>query len=220
MAKHLQRDLEDLKQQILAVGTMVEEAVNDSILAAVGGRPDLAEKVRNGDARIDRREVEVEDDCLKILALHQPVAADLRFVVTALKVNNDLERIGDLATNIANRALHLNKLGGDTVIDLTAMSQVVIEMMRDSLDALVKLDVDTAWKVCRTDNQVDDLHRDSYTEIQDIIRNDIEKLDRAVSTLSISRYLERIADLATNIAEDVIFLVEGEVVRHGPVRNS
>lgn len=220
MAKHLQRDLEDLKQQILAVGTMVEEAVNDSILAAVGNRPELAEKVRNGDARIDRREVEVEDDCLKILALHQPVAADLRFVVTALKVNNDLERIGDLATNIANRALHLNKLGGDTVMDLTDMSNVVIEMVRQSLDALVKLDVETAWKVCRTDNTVDDMHRASYTEIQDIIRNDIEKLDRAVSTLSISRYLERIADLATNVAEDVIFLVEGEVVRHGPVRNS
>ena len=107
MGKHLEKDLEELKKEILGVGALVEEAVNDSILAAVGNRPDLADKVREGDARIDRREVEVEDDCLKILALHQPVAADLLFVVTALKVNNDLERIGDLATNVAEDVIFL-----------------------------------------------------------------------------------------------------------------
>jgi phosphate transport system protein len=213
--KHLQRDLDRLKREILTVGSMVEEATNKALTAFMQRRTDLANEVMLGDDRIDDKEVEVEEECLKILALHQPVAADLRFIITVLKVNNDLERMGDEALNIAERAAFLATSEPIRVpADFPAMVERVRAMVRESLDALVSRDTALARKVCGDDYLIDDAHRGMYLELQERMREQPETVERAVRMLSISRHLERIADLATNIAEDVVFMVDGEVIRH------
>jgi phosphate transport system protein len=214
--KHLQRDLDRLKRQILTMGSLVETAANKSITAFLDRETDLAAEVLAGDNRIDETEVEVEEDCLKILALHQPFAGDLRFIITVLKVNNDLERMGDLAVNIAERAealAHQPRL--EIPIDLDDMADRVRRMVREALDSLVGQDVKLARKVLKDDQDVDAIHRKMYDVLQSVMTSDPAKIDRAIQTLSVSRNLERIADLATNIVEDVVFLVEGEVIRHG-----
>ncbi len=216
MGKHLQRDLEYLKKEILTVGKLVERAITDSTAALATRRIDLAESVIEGDALIDTKEVKVEDDCLKLLALHQPVAADLRFVVSVLKVNNDLERMGDLAVNIAKRAIVLaGEPSLESSLDLSSMASKASRLVGRSLDALVQLDVEIARQVCADDQEVDDAHRRTFRRVQEAIRNDPSTIERALSVLTVSRALERTADLATNIAEDVVFMVEGEVIRHG-----
>jgi phosphate transport system protein len=221
LSKHLQRDLDGLKREILAIGTMVEEAITRAIHSLDTRRPDLAREVIAGDREIDLREVKVEDDCLKILALHQPVAADLRFVVAVLKVNNDLERMGDLAVNIAKRSKFLAKHESlKSEIDLELLGHEVNKMVRQSLDALVKTDVSLARQVMAEDDEVDVLHKKTYKIVQRLIKEDPSLTDVAIQMLSVSRSLERISDLATNIAEDVIFLVEGEIVRHGMGQSS
>lgn len=215
MSKHLQRDLDHLKKQILEVGSLVEEATNKAILALTELRRDVADDVVAFDDEIDQREVVIEEECLKILALHQPVARDLRFVVGVMKVNNDLERMGDQAVNIAERAA---LLAGDAPLGVPLnfhrMADVAREMVRASLDAAINEDTALARKVRRMDDEVDDVHREMFTVLEDRMRQDPDTVRRAVAYLSASRDLERIADLATNIAEDVIFMVEGEVVRH------
>lgn len=215
MTKHLQRDLEHLKKQLLSVGTLVEEATTKSIAALTERRGELAEEVLQGDDQIDTREVQVEEDCLKALALHQPVAADLRFIVAVMKVNNDLERMGDLAVNIAGRAQYLSRHDPIRLpVDVPRMAEAVRSMVRQSLDALIKRDPAVARRVLADDEEVDRLHGAMFKAVQDLMRKDSETIERAVATLSVSRYLERIADLATNIAEDVLFMIEGELVRH------
>tara|TARA_B110000858_G_scaffold198281_1_gene263706 strand:+ start:10087 stop:10740 length:654 start_codon:yes stop_codon:yes gene_type:complete len=216
MSRHLQRDLDQLKKEILQLGNMVETAITNAILSFKDRRPELAEQVINNESQIDNKEVLIEEECLKILALHQPVAMDLRFIVAVLKVNNDLERMGDFAANIAKRALFLS---GEKPIPSPAafteiMSSNIQTMVRNSLDSIVKLDVDLARSVIAMDNEVDDINRQMYVEFQTLVEKDPSTIKRALGLLSTSRYLERIADLATNIAEDVIFMVEGEVVRH------
>jgi len=215
MSKHLQRDLEGLKKEILGAGALVEEATNKAITALTERRTDLAEEVMRSDGEIDQQEVHVEDQCLKILALHQPVATDLRFVVAAMKVNNDLERMGDLAVNIAERAAYLSShepLG--VPLDFPRMAERVRAMVRQSLDALVNRDAKQAWKICSDDDEVDAANRQMFEALERLMTNDPSAVKRAIHTLSASRHLERIADLATNIAEDVVFMVEGEVIRH------
>lgn len=215
MSKHLERDLNQLKKKILTMGAMVESAANKAINALVQRRLSWAEEVMAGDDEIDSHEVEIEEDCLKALALHQPVAADLRFIITTLKVNNDLERMGDLAVNIAERAAYLTTHEPIQVpVDFTRMIAIVRGMVRDSLDALVKRDAALARRVCQRDDEVDELNRNMYDLLQDLMARDPQAIKRAVHTLSASRHLERIGDLATNIAEDVVFMVEGEIVRH------
>lgn len=218
MTKHLRRDLDDLKKALLEVASLVEGSANKAITALTERRADLVPDVVAADDEIDRREVQIEENCLKILALHQPVAADLRFVVAALKVNNDLERMGDQAVNIAERAAYLAERPPPGIpVDFTRMAEVVREMIRTSLDAHLNLDVDLARRVGQMDDQVDDVHRDMYRVVHERIREDPSVVEAAIAYLSASRDLERVADLATNIAEDVIFMVEGEVVRHrGP----
>ncbi len=215
---HLHRDLDHLKRLILSMGAMVETETNKAITALVERRSDLAEEiVAADDVLIDEKEVEVEEECLKILALHQPFANDLRFIIVVLKVNNDLERIGDLAVNIAQRAAFLNSqppLG--IPLEFGEMAEAVRVMVRDALDALVNQDVDLCRKVLSDDQQVDEIHRRMYTDLSALMKADPERIERAISVLSASKCLERIADLATNLAEDVIFLVEGAVVRHQP----
>ena len=215
MMHHLARDLERLKAELLSMGGMVEEATETAVRSVVERRGDLARQVIDGDDRVDDRELDLEDHCLKILALHQPVAVDLRFIVVAMKVNNDLERVGDLAVNIAERALEL--AGGPVlglIEEIQAISEKVRAMLRHSLDALVEPDPELARQVCRDDEEIDARHRALFTEIGDEIRRDPSNIDTAIRLLSCSRYLERIADHATNVAEDVIFLVEGQIVRH------
>jgi phosphate transport system protein len=215
MTKHLLRDLEHLKKQILLIGSMVEDAILKATSALLERKAALAEEVARGDDAIDVREVAVEEECLKILALHQPVAIDLRFLVTALKVNNDLERMGDLAGNIASRVLELLRLDPFRMPpEFRAMVDTVRQMVHDCLDALVNSDVAIAQRVLAADESVDRVHRQMFRHVQTEIRRDLGCLEAAINTLSVSRYFERIADQCTNIAEDVIFLVEGEIVRH------
>lgn len=215
MARHLLRDLDNLKKEILTVGALVEEATTKALLALVDRRTELADEVLKGDKLIDAREVAVEEECLKVLALHQPVAADLRFVVSVLKVNNDLERVGDLAGNIASRATALAQEGPVAVPEeIVEMSNRAQAMLRDSLNALVDLDTRLARAVLKADEAMDAQHKNIFRLLEERMRENPEGVSTSVKLLSVSRYLERIADLATNIAEDVIFLVEGEVVRH------
>jgi phosphate transport system protein len=178
----------------------------------------LAQQVAEGDDEIDEMEVEVEEDCLKILALYQPVAIDLRFVVAVLKMNNDLERMADTAVNIAKRAEYLAQYPHiDLPPSLVEMTQKVQAMVKQSLDALVQGDAALARKVCGADREVNKLNRAMHRRIQQEIREHPDQVERLIHTLSVSRHLERIGDLATNVAEDVIYTVEGEIVRHRKV---
>lgn len=215
MSKHLQRDLDRLKKQLLTMGGMVEEATDRAIAAVTDRRRELAEQVMTGDDAIDAKELEVEDECLKMLALHQPVASDLRFIITVLKVNNDLERMGDLAKNIAERAAALVQQPPiDGAQEFRPMAERVRRMVHECIDALVTRDVDLANKVCLDDREVDEENKRRFATLQEVMRRSPDAVERAVHLLSVSRHLERIADHATNVAEDVVFLVDGEVIRH------
>lgn len=215
MTKHLQVDLDELSKELLTMGAMVEEATNRAINALIRRERTLANEVIAVDDAINDHENRIEDHALKILALHQPVAADLRFIITVLKVNNDLERIGDHAVAIAERAVVLSRL--DPVAlpeDFDKLVITVQRMLRDSLTALIERDADMARGVCKMDDEVDRVHRLMYSAMQDVMRNDVNFIEPAVNTISATRHLERIADLATNIGEDVVFMVEGEILRH------
>ncbi|HCW77175.1 MAG TPA: phosphate transport system regulatory protein PhoU [Candidatus Marinimicrobia bacterium] len=216
MPKHLQREIENLKKKILHVGARVEESLQSAMKALHNFDEIMAQTVIDGDQDIDALEVDVEEDCLKILALHQPVAIDLRFIVSVLKINNDLERIGDLATNIAERVQALVPESQRVTIpsDIPELARRSLQMVKLSLDSLVAMDVDLARNVCRSDEEVDILHRKMYRFTEDNIAADPLHTPSFIQVLGISRYLERIADHATNIAEDVIYMVEGEITRH------
>jgi phosphate transport system protein len=212
---HLSRDLERIRREILELGGLVEDMVGKAILSVTERRGDLAREVMDGDDRIDRREVHVEEECLKVLALHQPVAHDLRFIVTVMKVNSDLERMGDLAVNVAERAAYLAANPPLPVdLDFQRMGEVVRAMVRDSLEALVRLDKALASRVVLSDDAVDQWNRHVIETLEDVIQATPTTVRRGIHTISAARHLERIADLATNVAEDVIFLIDGEVVRH------
>lgn len=215
MAVHMHRDLEKIKKEILLLGSMVEEATEKAILALKDRRPDLAREVVEGDRIVDDREIKLEEDCLKLLALHQPVANDLRFVITVMKVNNDLERVGDLAGNLAARAIFLSGREPMPVPDeLLEMADRVPPMLRRALDALIQVDTEAARRVLHDDEAVDANHKAIYGLLEEKMSEDPRRIPEWIQLLSASRYLERIADLATNIAEDVVFLVDGEVIRH------
>lgn len=211
------REIERLKEMALKVATEVESSLHDAWLAFQERDPDRASRVIDGDERIDQMEVDVEEECLKILALHQPVAIDLRFTIAVIKLNNDLERIGDLAVDMAERAAHLAALDPiPTPPELETMAGRVRTQLRQALDSLVNLDADLARKVCHDDDDVDALHRSMFGRVQELVQREPGRVRDLLQLLSVSRYLERIADHATNIAEDVIYLVEGEIVRHQP----
>lgn len=215
MSKHLQHQIEHLKQKILIVGTLVEDAIAKAISALVNRNGNLARSIIETDAEINRMEVDVEEECLKVLALYQPVAADLRFVVAVLKINNDLERMGDLARNIAKRVAYL---ASHERIELPAefrgMAAKAQSMVRRSLDALVNRDTSIAQSIREDDDEVDALQRIIRDRIESQIRQSPDRLELFMRLLSVSRHLERLADMATNIAEDVIYMVEGDIVRH------
>ena len=215
MTIHFRRDLDEIKKLLLEVGTLVEQATNKAITALLERREELAAEVQAGDRLIDRKEVQVEELCLKSLALHQPVAADLRFIVVVMKVYNDLERMGDLASNIADRAAYLARHPQLAVpLDFRQMAETVRGMVRDSLDSLVRFDTALAREVLASDDEVDRFNREMWQTLEQTMVEDSSAVQRALHFLSASRHLERIGDLATNIAEDVIYMVDGEVIRH------
>ncbi|RMG41605.1 MAG: phosphate transport system regulatory protein PhoU [Candidatus Dadabacteria bacterium] len=215
MSVHLTRALEALKKSLLNVAALAEEQVQKGVKALTEKDLELAEEVSRRDSELDQMEVELEEECLKILALHQPVAFDLRLVVAVLKINNDLERIGDLARNMAERCSTLIGLDASLYpFDYGPMADKTVDMLRLSIDSLIKQDVNLAHAVLEADRDVDDLHRKHYQDVKDSILANPDRAQVLIEFLSISRYLERVADLATNIAEDVIYLVDGKIVRH------
>jgi len=217
MTKHFERELEWLKNELLELSTLVEENVVKSILSLKERNEALAREVIASDDVVDHSEVALEEQCLKILALHQPVAGDLRFIVATLKINSDLERVADLAVNIAERSLVIGRQKViDAPFDFTHMAQKSRSMLTRAIDSLIRLDIVLAHDVCVADDEVDELNREVYTQVYRLIKERPENAETLINYISVSRHLERIADYATNIAEDVIYLVEGKIIRHQP----
>lgn len=215
MTVHLQREIEKLKKMLLSVGALVEKNVLTAIISINNFSDEILAEAKEVDDKIDNLEVEVEEECLKILALHQPVAIDLRFIVAVLKINNDLERVSDLAVNIIKqRGYQELKEGSKIDFDFESMAEKVRLMLKNSLDALVNLDAALAHDVIEADDEVDDIHKEMYKFLDREIKTSHEAAANMVNQMQISRSLERIADLATNIAEDVIYMIDGKIVRH------
>ena len=215
MTRHLQRELDRLVRKLIRLCARVDMSLSRAVSSLGKNNASVATRLKEIDLVVDAREIEVEEECLKILALHQPVANDLRFVVAALKINNDLERIGDLAVNIAERACELSaKDLEDIPHEIPTMASRVQAMVKNSLKSLVNMDVDLARHVLASDDEVDNAHRSTFEHVTSTIQRDPTRAAQWIKVLSISRYLERIADHATNIAEDVIYMIEGNIVRH------
>lgn len=218
MSIHIHRRIERLKKLLLGLGAQVEDALVRAIQAVEERDSDLARAVITGDREIDREEVELEEECLSLLALNQPVALDLRYVISTLKINNELERVADLAASVAEQAVFLSGLPevSYTAYELPEMTRRVRVMVRMSLDALVEVDAEQARKVVKADQQVDAIHASMYGRVEEAVREDRSATRVLLHLLSVSRNLERIADHAVNIAEDVIYMAEGQIPRHGP----
>jgi len=215
MPTHLDRELETLRRELFSLSAAVEEAVQKAVLAVRRRDAAMARAVVEGDHEIDRLEVHVEEECLKALALYQPVAHDLRLVIGVLKVNDELERIGDLAVNVAQRAQHLAGLPAIPIpFDFATMTQRALWMLRGSLNALVERDTSLAREVWDADDEVDAIYRDAQTAVKDALRAGSEHVDALLDLLAVARFIERLADQATNIAKDALYLVEGEIMRH------
>jgi phosphate transport system protein len=215
MSVRLRRDIEKLKKSVVLLGTLVEERFRMAIKAIEIKNPEMARRVIDGDIEIDQLEVDIEEECLKILALHQPVADHLRYLVAVLKMNNDLERIGDLAVNIAERAESIvseNKV--EVPFEYFTMAKRAGEMLKSSLDSMVNLDLDLAYRVCAADDDVDFMKKCMQEQFGQEIRKRGDHVDSLIHLFLVSRHLERIADHATNIAEDVIYMITGEIHRH------
>jgi len=217
MSIHLNRDLENVQRRVLALASAVEQIVEKSIRALFERDATLARTLMESDTPIDMEENVIEEECLKILALHQPVAVDLRRVATIVKINSDLERMADLAVNIAERALALTQ-GPEVPVPTTfhQMTDLTNTMVRDSLDAFLKLDIALAKRVCRLDDEVDRYNREIIDHVSEFMKQSPSNVDSGLHMFSAARQLERIADHATNIAEDVVYLVEGKIIRHNP----
>jgi phosphate transport system protein len=215
MTKHFRRELENIKKRILTLSSLVEEKVQLATRAVENIDAEVAQRIIKTDYEVDEMEVEIEEECLKVLALHQPVAVDLRFIIAVIKINSELERIGDQAVNIAQRVEVIAKRPKPPfMFDYAEMGQKAQRMLKMSLDALVNLDVDIAYKVITLDDEVDRIKNDAYDKIKQAIKDLPERVGYYINLLLISRHLERLADHATNIAEEVIYLVEGEIYRH------
>ncbi len=215
MTIHYQREINKLKKLILSVAAEVEESLQCAMKSLTERSGALAKKVLENDEKIDMREIEVEEECLKILALHQPVAVDLRYIIAVLKINNDLERIGDLAANIAERALYLcTQPPVEIPPPIIKMAANVRQMLKKSIDALINTDIELANEVCVADAVVDKLHASMFDYITVAVKISPESFNSKLHLLGVSRYLERIADHTTNIAEDVLYMVKGDIHRH------
>lgn len=215
MLHYWQREIENLKKLILSLGAIVEEQIQRAMLSLERRDTALADEVIIRDREVDSLEILIEEECLKILALYQPVAKELRFVVAVLKMNNDLERMGDLASNIAKRARYLSRKEKiELLSDFIEISGKVQSMVKKSLDALVNTDVMLAKEVLAADDEVDRLTKQMLKRTVNAIEKNPDRTKEFFSIRSISKNLERIADSATNIAEDVVYLCSGEIIRH------
>ncbi len=215
MHRHFEEDLQLLKEKLLRMSSLVEDSINLSIKSLVERDAQLAQKVITLDDAIDAIEIEVDELCLKLLALQQPQARDLRFITGSMKIVNDLERMGDLAVNIAHRSIDLLKAPLlKPLIDIPRMAQLAQAMLKDSLNAFVNDDVLLAREICLRDDEVDKLNVQIFRELLTYMLQDPASVQRAVDLILVAKNLERIADHSTNIAEDVIYIVEARVVKH------
>jgi phosphate transport system protein len=215
METHFEKELETLKGDLLTMASLVEEAIHNAIQSLVKRDSELIQKTFEGEDRINRLEIEIEEECLKLIALRQPMAADLRFITAAMKIITDLERMGDQAVNIAERAISLNEEPQlKPYIDIPKMAEIAQSMVKDVLDAFVNRDSKLARSVCERDDLMDGLNNQVFRELLTYMLSDPNTITRAVHLIIVSRCLERIADHATNIAEDVIFMVDALVIKH------
>ncbi|HID94820.1 MAG TPA: phosphate signaling complex protein PhoU [Candidatus Latescibacteria bacterium] len=213
--RYFDQELKRLNEKLLEMARLAEEAISRAVRALVERNAKLAEQVIQADETINFLEIEIDELCLKLLALQQPLAVDLRFIASALKINNDLERIGDQAVNIAERSLDLLKQPLlKPLIDIPRMAALAQKMVKDSLDAFVNQDTKLARRVCERDDEVDDLNDQIFRELLTYMMQDPKTIARAVDLILVGRHLERIADLATNICEDVVYLVDGKTIKH------
>lgn len=208
-------ELQELRRTVLAMGGFVEKQISSALQALVQRDDDLARRTIDGDHTANRMDVEIDDLCIRLLALHQPTARDLRLITTGIKITTDLERIGDMAVNMCERALELNQEPQlKPFIDIPRMAEVAQTMLRESLDAFVREDVELALKVCRDDDSIDDLNGQLFRELLSYMVEEPRTVSRALRLLFIAKYLERIADHATNISEMVVYMVKGKSIRH------
>lgn len=215
VVRHFQEELEALKERLLAMGGLAEERVREAVQALAERDPDRIEAILTGDEPINDLHIEVDDRCFKLLALHQPMAADLRTIVAAVKINTDLERVGDLAVNIAEAAKrYVRHPPVKPLIDIPRMGEIAQLMLRDALDAFVRGDVALAGAVLAEDDRLDALKTQIFRELLTFMLQDPGTIEPALDLILVSRHLERIGDHATNIAEDVIFMVSARDVRH------
>jgi phosphate transport system protein len=215
MLKVFERELQGLREQLVAQFTVVEQMIQLAVRSLVERRPDFADRVLESDAGVDATDIAIEEECLKVLALHQPVAKDMRWLITVIKVNGELERMADLSCNIAERAKALSTFPLFQVPDeLGEMVATTIRMVKLALHAFVTSDATMAAEVIQMDDSVDSLNRVIIEQLQAIMKTDSGLIEPAVHCFSASRHLERIADLAENLSEEVIYLVDGEIVRH------
>jgi len=212
---HFQKELEGLKENLLKMATLVEEAIHDAIQSLVVRDSDLAQKTMEREDRVNDLDIAIEDMCLRLLALRQPLAVDLRFITAAMKIVTDLERMGDQAVNIAERAISLNQEPQlKPYIDIPRMAEISQSMVKDVLKAFVNRDSKLARSVCERDDLVDGLNDQVFRELLTYMISDPKTITRAAHLMIVCRCLERIADHATNIAEDVIFMVDALVIKH------
>ena len=215
MQRHFDQELQDLKEKILRMGSLVEEQVQGAMRALIERDSDLARKIIANDRQVNTFDVEVDEDCLRLLALQQPAARDLRFITTAMKISTELERISDLAENICERAIELNEEPQlKPYIDIPRMANWSLRMVEEALDAFVNQDAELARKVCNDDDFVDDLTHQLFRELLSFMLENPQTITRAIRISFIAKYLERIADHATNVAELVVYMVEGKIIRH------
>ena len=215
MQRHFHEELDALKQTLLAMGGLVEDQIRRVMTALLERDGDLAQEVIDRDRQVNAYDVEIDEKCVELLALYQPTASDLRMITTAMKIVTDLERIGDQAVNIAQRALELNREPQlKPYIDLPRMAEKAQRMVKESLDAYVGRDTELARRVCAEDADVDALKEQIFRELLTFMMADARTIPRAIRLILISRFLERVADHATNIAEMVIYMVDSKMVRH------
>ncbi|MDP3722653.1 MAG: phosphate signaling complex protein PhoU [Candidatus Omnitrophota bacterium] len=215
MERHVDLELSRLKEELVRMAGLAEAAIGLAVKALVSRDTEMARQVIASDDAINALEIEVDERCLRTMALYQPEAKDLRFLAMAMKINNDLERIGDQAVNIAERSCELLKEPPlKPLIDIPRMAQLAQQMLKDSLDAFVQGDPDSARAVCRRDDEVDNLDDQIFRELLTYMLQDSKAITRAINLILVSRHLERVADHATNIAENVIYLVQGKTIKH------
>jgi phosphate transport system protein len=215
LERHFHQELEHLKEQLLRMGGRAEAIVNQAVEALKRRDVELARVVCEDDRFLDEMEIEIEERCVSLLALQQPMAGDLRFITSALKISNDLERVGDHAVNIAESAV---RLSGEPqlkpFVDIPRMADLALTMLREALDAFVDRDSATARRICRRDDAVDDLNRQLFRELVSYMMEDPSTVGRALELIRIAHNLERVADMATNVAEEVVFIAEARIIKH------